>query len=55
MIETEYYILGELEFLEVKSDADELGLSIDYYLMEFCDTSDIIPNWFKGGTLKVSL
>lgn len=36
MIETNYYILTEEQYHQFQSDADELGLSIDYFLDEFC-------------------
>jgi len=37
MIETDYHILPPDVFHEVKSEADQLGVSVDYYLMEFCE------------------
>jgi len=37
MIETQFYILSQEQFNQFSQDADELGLSIDYFLMEFCD------------------
>jgi len=40
MIETVYHILPPHLFQEVKSEADELGVSVDYYLMEFCSITD---------------
>jgi hypothetical protein len=36
MIETNFFILDVQQFTELKSEADELGVSLDYYLMEFC-------------------
>ncbi len=38
MIETEFYILTEEQFNEFYPEAEKLGLGIDYYLDEFCDT-----------------
>ena len=38
MIETQFYILGNQEYQEAKQDADELGISVDYYLFEFVNT-----------------
>jgi len=40
MIETDYHILPPHLFQEVKTQADELGVSVDYYLMEFCSITD---------------
>ncbi len=37
MIETEYFILEEEQYLECIQDAAIEGVQIDYYLMEFCD------------------
>jgi len=37
MIETDYHILPPDVFHEVKPEADQLGVSVDYYLMEFCE------------------
>jgi len=36
MIETEFFILTPEQYQEHSKDADELGISIDYYLSEFC-------------------
>jgi len=40
MIETNYHAIPANLFPEIKSEADELGVSIDYFLMEFCSISD---------------
>lgn len=40
MIETTYHILPETIFEEVKEQAQELNVSVDYYLMEFCQLED---------------
>jgi hypothetical protein len=37
MIETDFYILSQEQYDQFNSEASELGLSIDYYLDEFCD------------------
>jgi len=37
MIETQFFILSEEQYEQFYHDAQELGLSIDYFLMEFCD------------------
>lgn len=37
MIETNYHILPSELFAELSSEAKELDLNLDYYLMEFCD------------------
>jgi hypothetical protein len=39
VIETEFFILTAEQYEEHVQDADELGISIDYYLSEFCDVS----------------
>lgn len=40
MIETEFFILTQEQYDEHVKDADELGISIDYYLSEFCEVQD---------------
>ena len=37
MIETDYYILNGQQYQEFYTEAQNIGVSIDYYLMEFCD------------------
>jgi len=37
MIETEFFILTVDQYVENTKFAEELGLELDYYLMEFCD------------------
>jgi hypothetical protein len=37
MIETQFFILDAAQFQEYSQLADEAGVSIDYYLAEFCD------------------
>ena len=37
MIETEFFILDEQQFQEYSHLADEINVTIDYYLSEFCD------------------
>jgi hypothetical protein len=37
MIETDFYILSQEQYDQFNSEAQELCLSIDYYLSEFCD------------------
>jgi hypothetical protein len=46
MIETEFFLLNEEQFAEYSTLADEAGVSIDYYLSEFCDVigPDVIVN-----------
>lgn len=36
MIETEYFILGTKEYAEVLVESEELGVSVDYFLLEWC-------------------
>jgi len=38
MIETDFFILNGQQYQEFYTEASELGVSIDYYLMEFCHT-----------------
>lgn len=37
MIETQFFILTLEQYEEHLQEADELGISIDYYLSEFCE------------------
>lgn len=37
MIETQFFILDSAQFQEYTKLADEVGVSLDYYLSEFCD------------------
>jgi hypothetical protein len=39
MIETDFYILSEEQFAQFSQLAEEINVSIDYYLCEFCDVS----------------
>ena len=44
MIETNFYILSGEQYQQFYTEASELGLSIDYYLDEFCDVQGpLIP------------
>ena len=36
MIETEFFILNGDQYQEFYTEAQQVGVSIDYYLMEFC-------------------
>lgn len=36
MIETEFFILNGEQYQEFYTEAQQVGVSIDYYLMEFC-------------------
>ena len=40
VIETNYHILPEEVFQECNTDAEELNVNIDYYLMEFCTINE---------------
>jgi len=40
MIETNYYILPEEIHEQIILEAKELGVSVDYFLMEFCKVSE---------------
>jgi hypothetical protein len=48
MIETDYHILPEKVYLDVVVEAMKLNVSVDYFLMEFCEVQ-------QGGTPKVDL
>jgi len=37
MIETDYYILNQEQFNQYNTEAQEVGVTLDYYLDEFCD------------------
>jgi len=37
MIETEFFILTEEQFQEYSQLANDEGVTLDYYLSEFCD------------------
>jgi hypothetical protein len=37
MIETNFYILNQEQYQEFNTEASNLGVSLDYYLDEFCD------------------
>ena len=36
MIETDFFILNGEQYQEYYTEATKVGVSIDYYLMEFC-------------------
>ena len=40
VIETEFHILPEEVFQECNTNAQELDVNIDYYLMEFCTITE---------------
>jgi hypothetical protein len=40
MIETDYHILPEEVYQELIIEAQQLNVSIDYFLMEFCKIDD---------------
>ena len=37
MIETNYYILDGEQYQEFYTEAQQLGITLDYFLLEFCD------------------
>ena len=39
MIETNYYILDSEQYQEFYTEAQKVGVTLDYYLDEFCDVS----------------
>ena len=39
MIETQFFILSSQQYDQFDTEAKEIGVSIDYYLSEFCDVT----------------
>ena len=37
MIETDFYILSQAQYEECNTEASKLGITLDYFLLEFCD------------------
>ena len=37
MIETDFFILDGQQYQEYYTEATKVGVTLDYYLMEFCD------------------
>jgi hypothetical protein len=37
MIETDFYVLTQEQYQENLQFANELGITVDYFLLEFCD------------------
>lgn len=37
MIETDFFVLNGEQYQEFYTLAQEIGVSLDYYLLEFCD------------------
>jgi len=37
VIETQFYILSEEQFDQFNQEAEEHGMKIDHYLLEFCE------------------
>lgn len=44
MIETEYFIIGTKEYAECLIEAEELGITVDHYLLEWCEVEG---NWIS--------
>jgi hypothetical protein len=40
MIETNYFILENQDYQELEEIAAKLEITVDYYLLEFCNTQD---------------
>ena len=40
MIETVYHTIPANLFPEIEAEANKLGVSVDYFLMEFCKVPD---------------
>ena len=39
MIETDFFILNAEQYQQFYTEASEIGVNIDYYLMEFCEVT----------------
>ena len=37
MIETDFYILSQEQYQEFHTEAQQLGITVDHFLLEFCD------------------
>jgi len=37
MIETNFYILNQEQYQQFNTEAQQVGVTLDYYLDEFCD------------------
>ena len=37
MIETDFFILNGEQYQEFYTEAQQLGITLDYFLLEFCD------------------
>ena len=37
MIETDFFILDGEQYQEFYTEAQQLGITLDYFLLEFCD------------------
>ena len=37
MIETQFFIMSQEQYDEAYNDAQEVGVNVDYFLMEFCN------------------
>lgn len=53
MIETDYFILTQEQFEENLPDAQELGVSLDYYLMEFTHTEGSMVEYVDGEWIEI--
>ena len=37
MVETDFFLLSPADYKLAREDAEELGITVDYLLLEFCD------------------
>jgi hypothetical protein len=44
-VHTEFFILNEEQFNELYPEAEELNVTLDYYLFEFCMTEGSIVHY----------
>jgi hypothetical protein len=40
MIDTDYHTIPEHIYKQIEIEANQLGVSVDYFLMEFCKVSE---------------
>jgi hypothetical protein len=54
MIETNFFILNDQEYDWFYLKSEELGVSVDYYLLEFCMTEGSIVHYDGNNWVEVT-
>jgi ribosomal protein S19 len=54
MIETDFFILNGEQYQEFYTEAQQVGVSIDYYLMEFTTTEGPMCECIDGEWVEVN-